>query len=81
MIIIIYYDCKTSCGLIRDGLFTNWKFEIDFDPWLHDQKRLQYLIFSTSYSSSLWRTATIVFSKINKPLPPLKKAPPQMGWK
>ena len=26
----------TSCGLIRDGLFTNWKFGFDSDPLLHD---------------------------------------------
>ena len=26
----------TSCGLIRDGLFTNWKLGFDSDPLLHD---------------------------------------------
>ena len=25
----------TSCGLIRDGLFTNWKLGFVFDPRLH----------------------------------------------
>ena len=29
-------DCKTLCGLIQDGLFTNWKFGFDSDPRLHD---------------------------------------------
>ena len=33
---LINYDCKTSCGLIRDGLFTNLKFGFVSDPWLHD---------------------------------------------
>ena len=37
-------------------------------------ENLLYLSFSTLYSSSLWRTDTIVVSKLNKPLPP-----PQMG--
>ena len=32
-----------------------------------------YLSFSTLYSSSLWRTDTIVFSKLSQP--PLKYAP------
>ena len=30
---------KTSFGLIRDGLFTNWKFGFVFDPRLHDLQR------------------------------------------
>ena len=30
----------TSCGLIRDGLFTNWKFGFDSDPRLLDLKLL-----------------------------------------
>ena len=29
-------DCKTSCELIRGGLFTNWKFGFDSDPRLPD---------------------------------------------
>ena len=37
-------------------------------------ENLLYLSFSTLYSSSLWRTDTIVVSKLNKPLPPLKWA-------
>ena len=32
------HDRKTSCGLIRDGLFTNWKFGSDYDPRLLDLK-------------------------------------------
>ena len=30
------HDCNPSCGLILDGLFTNWKFGFDSDPGLHD---------------------------------------------
>ena len=29
---------ETSCGLILDGLLTNWKFGCDSDPRLHDLK-------------------------------------------
>ena len=29
------HDCKTSCGLIRDGLFTNWRIGFDSDPRPH----------------------------------------------
>ena len=38
---------------------------------------LYYLSLSTMYSRSLWRTNTIVFSVLNKPLSPLP--PPQGG--
>ena len=34
-----------------------------------------FLSFSTMYSSSLWRTDTIVFAKLNKPPPAFKQAP------
>ena len=34
------HNCKTSYGLIRDGLFTNRKFEFDSDPRLHDLQLL-----------------------------------------
>ena len=36
-----------------------------------------YLSFSTFYSSSLWRTDTIVFAKLNKPHVSIK--PPVSG--
>ena len=36
--VLINHDYKTSCGLIRNGLFTNWKFRFDSDPRLHDLK-------------------------------------------
>ena len=32
--------CKTSCGLIQDGLFTNWKILFAFDPRLHGLQRV-----------------------------------------
>ena len=35
---LINHDCKTSCGLNRDGLLTNWKIGFDSDPRLHDLK-------------------------------------------
>ena len=49
-------------------IFTNWKIGLDSDPWLHDLNFL-YFSFSTLYSNSLWRTNTIVVSKLNKPPP------------
>ena len=41
----INHDCKTSCGLIRDGFFTNWKFGFDSDPRLHYLKLLVLELF------------------------------------
>ena len=38
-VLIITHDCKTSCGLIWDGLFINLKFGFVFDPRLHDLQR------------------------------------------
>ena len=38
-------DTLYSCGLIRDGIFTNWKFGFDSDPRLHDLKRLVLELF------------------------------------
>ena len=32
--VLINHDCKTSCGMIQDGLFTNWQFGSLIDPWL-----------------------------------------------
>ena len=37
---LINHNCKTSCGLIRDCLSTNWKFGFVFDPWLYDLQLL-----------------------------------------
>ena len=34
----VYCNCKTSCGLIQDGLFTSWMFGFVFDPGLHNLK-------------------------------------------
>ena len=39
--LLINHDCKTSCGLIQDGLFTNWQFGSLTDPWL---RYLQLLV-------------------------------------
>ena len=58
-------NCKTSCGLTQDGLFTNWQFGSLIDPWLHDLQLL-ILVFSALYSSSFRRTETMVFAKQNK---------------
>ena len=32
--VLINHDCKTSCRMIQDGLFTNWQFGSLIDPWL-----------------------------------------------
>ena len=32
--VLINHDCKTSCGMIQDGLFTNWQSGSLIDPWL-----------------------------------------------
>ena len=32
--VLINHDCKTSRGMIQDGLFTNWQFGSLIDPWL-----------------------------------------------
>ena len=42
---LINYDCKTSYGLIQDGLFTNWKVGFDSDPRLRDLKLLVRELF------------------------------------
>ena len=47
--VLINRDCKTSCGLIRNGLFTNWKIGFDSDPWLHDLKRLVLGLFHFAF--------------------------------
>ena len=61
----------TSCGLIRNGLFTKWKFGFVIDPRLRD---LQLLVLELFHfvSSSLWRTGAIV-SKLNKPAGELER--------
>ena len=38
--VLINHYCEPSCGLIWNGLFTNWKFGFDSDPWMHDLERL-----------------------------------------
>ena len=74
--VLINLDCKTSCGLIRDGLFTNSQFGLVVDHQLRD---LQLLVLdrelSTLYFNSFGRTDSIVFDKLNKP-PSLISRPP-----
>ena len=41
--------CKTFCGLIQDGLFTNWKIGFDSDPQLHYLKRLVLELFRVAW--------------------------------
>ena len=66
--VLVNHDCKTLSGLILDGLFTSWKFGFAFDPCCMTSNFL-YLSFSTLHptSSSLWRTDTIGWTKLNKP--------------
>lgn len=73
----INHDRKTSCGLIRDGLFPNWNFAFVFVPRLHYLQLLVLDVFI--YSSFLWRTDTIVFAEYKKtPPPPPQKSPPSL---
>ena len=44
-----YWTCKTSCGLIRQGLFTNWKFGFDSDPRMHDLKLLVLMLLNFEF--------------------------------
>ena len=46
---IMNHDCKTSCGLIRDGLFTNWKLGFVFYPELHDHQLLLLELFHFAF--------------------------------
>ena len=46
---LINYDCKTSCGLIQDDLFTNWKVGFDSDHRLHDLKLLVRELFQVVF--------------------------------
>ena len=41
-------DRTHSCGLIRGGLFTNWKFGFVFDSRLHDLQLLVVELYSSS---------------------------------
>ena len=43
--VLINHDCKTSCGLIQNGLFSNLKFGFVFDPRLHDLQPLALKLF------------------------------------
>ena len=63
----IDHDCKTSGGLIRDDLFTNWKFGFVFGSGCMTFKFL-YSSASTFYDSYLRKNDT----KISPPLNSLK---------
>ena len=65
--VLINHDCKPSCGLIQDGLFTIfWKIGFDSDPRLRDLKLLVLELFHFVFLSSLRRTDTTVVSKFSK---------------
>ena len=71
--VLINHDCKTSCGLIQDVLFTNWHLLLIRGCMTSN---FSYLWFSTVYSSSFGRTETMVFAKQNKTRHPhLKHVP------
>ena len=64
------YNCKTSCGLIQDDYSPTGSSDL-FMIFGCMTSNFLYLSFSTLYSSSssLWRTDTILWAKLNKPLP------------
>ena len=66
--VLVYHDFKTWCGLIQDGLFTNWH------GCVTPKFSYMYLWFSTLYSSSFGRTETVVFAKKDKT--PISNMPP-----
>ena len=73
---------KTTAKLIQDGIFINWKFGL-FLILDCTTLNLLYLSLSTLFSRGLWRTDSIVVSKLNK-APVSVKPPtssPQMGLK
>ena len=56
-------------GLMRDGLFTSWKFGFDSDPWLHELKLLELKIFiSKSNKPSASIKPPSIGVEIKKPL-------------
>ena len=57
-----------------DALFTHWKFRFVFSILGCMTSNLLNLSFSTLHSSSLGRTDTIVFAKLNKT--PSRMTPP-----
>ena len=64
----ISLDRQTSCGLRQKGSFTNsGSSDLVLILGCMTSNLPKYLSFSTLYSSSLRRTHTIIFSKLNKP--------------
>ena len=86
--LLISHDCKTSCGLIQDGLFTNWQFGSLTDPWLHDLQLLVLVVCPLCILVLLGQLRP--WSLLNKIRPPsqicprlylaLKLPPPPSNW-
>ena len=75
--VLITQDCKISFGLIPRGLllFGSSDLLLILSCMTSD---FLYLSFSTLHSSSLWRTDTTIYAKLNKPsLPNKPPTPPQ----
>ena len=64
--LLINHDCKSSCRLIQDSLFTNWKFGFDSDPRLHDLKRIVHMFhYVESIYFLLNKTFQFSFKQLN----------------
>ena len=74
--VLMNYNCKTSCGLIQDVYSPTGSSDLFMILGCMTSNFL-YLSFSTLYSSSLWRTDTILWAKLNNPHP-LKQLPPSV---
>ena len=78
----VYCDCKTSCGLIQDAMvYSAAGGSVLFLILGYMTPNFLYLIFPTLHSSSLWRTDTIFFAKLNKSPLSIKTYPPHMCLK
>ena len=51
--VLINFDCKTLCGLSRDGIFPNWMFGFVLDPRLHDLQLLALELFHFLFQFSM----------------------------
>ena len=60
------YDCKTLCELIQDVYSPTGSSDLFMILGCMTSNFL-YLSFSTLYSSSLWRTDTILWAKLITP--------------
>jgi len=73
--VLITQDCKISFGLIWDDLLTFGSSDLFFMLSCLTSDFL-YLSFFTLHSSSLWRTDTTIFAKLNTPSLPNNPPPP-----